>query len=57
MRSLHAFLLAAVALSAVAAAYDARKGEIPNSLTLGPLALALHEKTVENNFPQCLRDA
>ncbi len=41
MRSLHAFLLAAVALSAVAAAYDARKGEIPNALTLGPLALAL----------------
>ena len=35
------FLLAAVAITAIAAAYDWRKGEIPNWVTLGPLALGL----------------
>jgi prepilin peptidase CpaA len=35
------FLLAAVAITAIAAAYDWRKGEIPNWVTLGPFALGL----------------
>lgn len=40
MVALQAFLLAAVVISAIGAATDLRSGEIPNWLTLGPLALA-----------------
>lgn len=36
---LHALLVAAMVLSAIAAWFDWRKGEIPNGLTLGALAL------------------
>jgi prepilin peptidase CpaA len=37
---MHAFLIAAVVMTAIAAWTDARKGEIPNWITLWPLGLA-----------------
>jgi prepilin peptidase CpaA len=51
------FLIAAVAVTAVAALYDWRKGEIPNWVTIGPFGVALLAHAVLGGLSQGWRGA